>query len=251
MRIRKGSVTLSGFVLILFSCPYLLLRSSCNIQEFLPSPRSKSDEHQQHLTKQTGNLSTFQFVYPKIPEHLAWKRGNLSISQLQSPSLKIPEECQEAVDTADGWPITPLGQCGDSFFFKFEQHVTVPRKNRRVNKMPECKGAELQMVDTLACEVGDFNHPAHFITQFLPCWSSWLESSSGGSEKTKLTLVPANPRDRAKATVSSFVRAMMDAFECTEEINVKDQRVSEPNNTCAQLVKIDGQGSGWHFATNE
>jgi hypothetical protein len=192
-------------------------------------------------------------------------RNDYNITHYNPPSfIALPNGCVEAEDKAVGWPIVEVGTCGDTFLFKFNQQLIRQESTRKVTISKQKSGGKVsygacsQVI--VRCNVWDFKHPAHFISNFIPCWSTWLEHvQANNNTDTQLVLVGS---DLIKnfAELSDFTKVWIEIFGCGAEINGWTYKSHQPtdDSECSVLkeeeqqhvvvdVTLEQRGNGFHF----
>lgn len=170
-------------------------------------------------------------------------------------NISIPEGCTEPRDKAEGWPIDPIGACGNGYLLRFTEQLRRSEddaKNLTVSlPYPDESLACEQAV--LRCDIWDFRHPAHFITAFLPCWSTWLDYVRENNTDTLLLLVPAADLYRPeRRTPSPFVLDWLSVSDCGAEIDGVIHGKYEPlcplwDRKYVDVTNGRQKGNGWHF----
>lgn len=171
-----------------------------------------------------------------------------NLTRYQSPAannISIPDGCIEPKDKAVGWPITTIGTCRDSYLFKFDEQLTRSKSDRNMtmklgdydlaSATPSSSSSSSCNQVIMRCRVNDFHHPAHFVLNLIPCWSTWWEYvQQNNNTNIKLMLVGNDNY----GGVSTFVKDWMEIFDCSAEINSKPYYGGEEQQ---QLEEKDGE----------
>lgn len=185
-------------------------------------------------TSQPGSLG---HIYQKIIQNFTRYE--------QSANISMPEGCIEPKDKAKGWPIIIIGDCNDTYLFKFNEQLARPKSQRNVTTtMPELVPSDHCKHTIMRCQIRDFSHPAHFILNFLPCWSTWWEYTHQNKTDTNTKLMLFGD---TQMSVSNFAKDWIEVFDCIAEIDGKPFGKQEAREECDLLEQKYVDFSYEHF----
>ena len=135
-------------------------------------------------------------------------------------NISMPEGCVTPKDKAKGWPIKTVGACNDTYLFKFEKQLSRNVTHRSIAIIPPESPIPCNKT-IIRCKVKHMNHPAHFIQNFSPCWSTWWEyvqqnGYNNHHDHAKLMLVLVGSGE-----VSQFAKDWLEIFDCLAEVDGK------------------------------